>query len=89
MCDLLLQGVYQFSVPELSEPGTEVGQVQALDADIGPNAEMDYAVVGGDGLEVFSVTANKTTQNGVLRVRKVKLVHSAHVLRVRPRLPSH
>lgn len=57
-----------------------VGQVQALDADIGPNAQMDYMVVGGDGLEVFSVTANKTTQNGILSVRKVKLVYFARLL---------
>ncbi|MCJ8744756.1 hypothetical protein PDJAM_G00122200 [Pangasius djambal] len=64
------QSVYQFSVPELSEPGTEVGQVRALDADIGPNAAMDYTVVGGDGLDVFSITADKTTQNGLLSVRK-------------------
>lgn len=66
--------MYQFSVPELSEPGAVVGHVRALDADIGPNAEMDYTVVGGDGLDVFSITANKTTQYGIISVKKVKLV---------------
>lgn len=76
--------MYQFSVPELSEPGTAVGQVRALDADIGPNAEMDYTLVGGDGVDVFSITANKATQNGVLSVRKVKPVYFAHPLRVHP-----
>ncbi|KAF5908966.1 cadherin-6-like, partial [Clarias magur] len=62
--------VYEFSVPELSEPGTEVGQVRALDADIGLNAEMDYTLVGGDGRDVFYITADKASQNGIISVRK-------------------
>ncbi|KAF4076858.1 hypothetical protein AMELA_G00219920 [Ameiurus melas] len=65
-----VKSVYQFSVPELSQLGTKVGEVQTSDADIGPNAEMDYTVVGGDGLDVFSITVNKTTQNGILSIIK-------------------
>lgn len=76
--------MYQFSVPELSELGTKVGEVQTSDADIGLNAEMDYTVVGGDGLDVFSITVNKTTQNGILSIIKVTPVSSSHLLRVQP-----
>ncbi|XP_030629245.1 cadherin-6 [Chanos chanos] len=64
------ESIYQFSVPELTNTGSVVGRIKAVDADIGRNAEMDYTVVGGDGLEVFDITTNRSTQEGVLTVRK-------------------
>ncbi|KAK1790168.1 hypothetical protein P4O66_014088 [Electrophorus voltai] len=65
------QSVYQFSVPELAPAGAVAGRVRALDADIGRNAEMDYTVVGGDGLDVFDIATDGRTQEGVLTVKKV------------------
>ncbi|XP_035384234.1 cadherin-6 [Electrophorus electricus] len=67
------QSVYQFSVPELAPAGAGAvaGRVRALDADIGRNAEMDYTVVGGDGLDAFDIATDGRTQEGVLTVKKV------------------
>uniref|UniRef100_A0A8C1YTH9 Cadherin 6 n=1 Tax=Cyprinus carpio TaxID=7962 RepID=A0A8C1YTH9_CYPCA len=64
------QSIYQFSVPELTKVGTSVGRIRAVDADVGRNAEMDYTVVGGDGLDVFDISTDKNTQEGILSLKK-------------------
>lgn len=48
-----------------------VGVVRALDADIGENAEMDYRIIGSDGPGVFDIATNRSTQDGVIVLRKV------------------
>lgn len=63
--------MYQFSVPELTEVGKPAGGIRAVDADVGRNAEMDYTVVGGDGLDVFDIITDTKTQEGMLTVKKV------------------
>ncbi|KAA0719252.1 Cadherin-6 Precursor [Triplophysa tibetana] len=64
------KSIYQFNVPELTEMGKPVGIVRAVDADVGRNAEMDYTVVGGDGLDVFDIITDTKTQEGILTVKK-------------------
>ncbi|XP_064483474.1 protocadherin-like wing polarity protein stan [Ornithodoros turicata] len=44
-------------IPENSPVGSVVGQVEANDPDEGPNAIIQYSVVGGPDAEVFSLTA--------------------------------
>lgn len=70
-CHCVILGIYQFNVPELTEIGKPVGTVRAVDADVGRNAEMDYTVVGGDGLDVFDIITDTKTQEGMLIVKKV------------------
>lgn len=48
-----------------------VGVVRALDADIGENAEMDYRIIGSDGPGMFDIATNRSTQDGVIVLRKV------------------
>lgn len=67
-------GIYQFSVPELTKVGSSVGRIEAGDADIGRNAEMDYTVVGGEGLDVFDISTDRNTQEGILSVKKVQRI---------------
>uniref|UniRef100_A0A674N886 Cadherin-10 n=1 Tax=Takifugu rubripes TaxID=31033 RepID=A0A674N886_TAKRU len=62
--------LYDFRVPESLEPGSVVGVVRALDADIGENAEMDYRIIGSDGPGVFDIATNRSTQDGVIVLRK-------------------
>ena len=64
-------GIYQFSVPESMRAGTPVGRIRATDKDIGSNAEMDYTVVSGDGIDMFDISTDKDTQEGVITVVKV------------------
>uniref|UniRef100_A0A1A8F923 Cadherin-10 n=1 Tax=Nothobranchius korthausae TaxID=1143690 RepID=A0A1A8F923_9TELE len=62
--------LYEFRVPESNELGSSVGAIRAVDADIGPNAEMDYRIIGSDGPGMFDVTTNRSTQEGVILLRK-------------------
>lgn len=68
---LFFPALYDFRVPESLEPGSVVGVVRALDADIGENAEMDYRIIGSDGPGVFDIATNRSTQDGVIVLRKV------------------
>uniref|UniRef100_A0A672R5G8 Cadherin-10 n=1 Tax=Sinocyclocheilus grahami TaxID=75366 RepID=A0A672R5G8_SINGR len=65
-----MQSIYQFSVPEITKVESSVGRIRAVDADVGRNAEMDYTVVGGDGLDVFDVSTDRNTQEGILSLKK-------------------
>lgn len=67
--------MYDFRVPESLEPGSVVGVVRALDADIGENAEMDYRIIGSDGPGVFDIATNRSTQDGIIVLRKVGKGH--------------
>jgi len=48
-----------------------VGLIRATDADIGENAAMEYRITGGDAPGVFDVATNRSSQDGVLLLRKV------------------
>uniref|UniRef100_A0A672GJH7 Cadherin 6 n=1 Tax=Salarias fasciatus TaxID=181472 RepID=A0A672GJH7_SALFA len=64
------QSIYQFAVPESSKSGTPVGRIQATDRDIGRNAEMFFTIVSGDGMDMFDISTDKDTQEGVITVSK-------------------
>uniref|UniRef100_A0AAQ6ANN8 Cadherin domain-containing protein n=1 Tax=Amphiprion ocellaris TaxID=80972 RepID=A0AAQ6ANN8_AMPOC len=64
------QSIYQFRVPESSKSGSPVGRIQATDRDIGRNAEMYFTIVSGDGMDMFDISADKDTQEGVITVSK-------------------
>ncbi|XP_048868427.1 cadherin-6-like isoform X1 [Brienomyrus brachyistius] len=65
------QGMYQFSVLESAGVGASVGRISATDADVGRNAEMEYSIIGGDGLDFFEVVTDRHTQEGVVTLRKL------------------
>uniref|UniRef100_A0A668AAD2 Cadherin-12 n=1 Tax=Myripristis murdjan TaxID=586833 RepID=A0A668AAD2_9TELE len=60
------QSIYQFSVKESARSGTSVGRIQATDKDIGKNAEMFFTIVSGDGMEMFDISTDRDTQEGVI-----------------------
>ncbi|TKS80411.1 Cadherin-6 Kidney cadherin [Collichthys lucidus] len=64
------QSIYQFRVPESAKYGTPVGRIKASDKDIGRNAEMNFTIVSGDGMEMFSIHTDKDTQEGIITVNK-------------------
>ncbi|XP_026061756.1 cadherin-6-like [Carassius auratus] len=64
------QSIYQFSVPEITKVGSSFGRIRAVDADVGRNAEMDYTIVSGDGLDVFDISTDRNTQEGMLSLKK-------------------
>ncbi|KAF3858820.1 hypothetical protein F7725_012021 [Dissostichus mawsoni] len=64
------QSIYQFRVPESAKSGTSVGRIVATDRDIGKNAEMFFTIVSGDGMDMFDISTDKDTQDGVISVSK-------------------
>ncbi|XP_042353960.1 cadherin-6 [Plectropomus leopardus] len=65
-----VQSIYQFKISELSKAGTSVGRIVATDRDIGKNAEMYFSIVSGDGMDMFDISTDKDTQEGVISVSK-------------------
>ncbi|OWK51432.1 Cadherin-7 [Lonchura striata] len=61
---------YQYNVPESLPVASVVARIKAADADVGPNAEMEYKIVDGDGLGVFKVSVDKDTQEGIITIQK-------------------
>uniref|UniRef100_A0A8I3MLY7 Cadherin-6 n=4 Tax=Canis lupus TaxID=9612 RepID=A0A8I3MLY7_CANLF len=64
-------GTYQFKTPESSPPGTPIGRIKASDADMGENAEIEYSITEGEGLDMFDVVTDQETQEGVITVKKL------------------
>ncbi|NWS47024.1 CAD11 protein, partial [Probosciger aterrimus] len=65
------QSVYQMSVSEAAVPGEEVGRVKAKDPDIGENGLVAYSIIDGDGMDMFEITTDYETQEGVVKLKKV------------------
>lgn len=70
-CFYLPPGVYQMSVSEAAVPGEEVGRVKAKDPDIGENGLVAYSIIDGDGMDMFEITTDYETQEGVVKLKKV------------------
>ncbi|KAG7263466.1 hypothetical protein CRUP_027741 [Coryphaenoides rupestris] len=62
--------LYEFRVPETDDLGATVGLLRAVDADIGENAEMEYRIISSDGPGMFDIFTNKSTQEGVIAIRR-------------------
>lgn len=58
------QTIYRGTVPENAPPGYRITAVTATDSDTGPNAELEYVVVGGNDPHVFYLNP----YNGTLHV---------------------
>ncbi|XP_027554203.1 cadherin-8 isoform X3 [Neopelma chrysocephalum] len=64
------QSLYHFSVMEDVALGEPIGRVKANDLDIGDNAKSSYDIIEGDGMDIFEITTDAQTQDGIIRVRK-------------------
>ncbi|KAF7242789.1 Cadherin-8 [Varanus komodoensis] len=64
------QSLYHFSVLEDIAIGEPVGRVKANDLDTGENAKSSYDIIEGDGMNIFEITPDSQTQEGIIRLRK-------------------
>ncbi|NWS74157.1 CAD22 protein, partial [Crotophaga sulcirostris] len=64
------QKMYQFSIVETAPVGTAIGRVKAEDSDVGENTDMTYQVKDEEGVEMFKVTTDSSTQEAVIMVQK-------------------
>nr|XP_033798359.1 cadherin-11 [Geotrypetes seraphini]XP_033798360.1 cadherin-11 [Geotrypetes seraphini] len=65
------QSAYPMSVSEAAVPGEEVGRLKAKDPDIGENGLVSYRILDGDGAEMFEITTDYQTQEGVVKLKKL------------------
>lgn len=70
MC--VFPGFFHLRVPESSAVGSAVGRIKAHDLDIGRNAEVEYTIVPGDGGNMFDITTNEHTQEGIIILKRVR-----------------
>lgn len=64
-------GSYQFSVPEAEPVLAVVARIRAVDLDQGPNADVDYRILDGDGLGTFGITTDPHRQEGLITLLQV------------------
>ncbi|XP_063801467.1 cadherin-11 [Pseudophryne corroboree] len=64
------QSTYPMSVSEAAVPGDEVGRLKAKDPDLEENAAIKYNILDGDGAEIFEITTDYQTQEGVVKLKK-------------------
>lgn len=64
-------GIFHLKVPETSHVGSAIGRIRAVDPDFGKNAEIEYNIVPGDGGNLFDITTDEYTQEGVIKLKKV------------------
>lgn len=67
-------GTYQFRAPESTPLDSPVGRIKANDADVDENAEIEYSITEGDGYDMFGITTDKDTQEGIITVKKVHIL---------------
>lgn len=65
-------GLYDFVIPEDLPIGKMGGKVKANDRDIGENAKSTYSVIEGDDQGMFEIITDTQTQEGILRLKKVR-----------------
>lgn len=64
--------MYEFVIPEDLPIGKMGGKVKANDRDIGDNAKSTYSIIEGDEQGTFEIVTDAQTQEGILRVKKVR-----------------
>ena len=65
-------GLYEFVIPEDLPIGKMGGKVKANDRDIGENGKSTYSIIEGDDQGMFEVVTDTQTQEGILRLKKVR-----------------
>lgn len=68
---VFVTGIFHLKVPESSHVGSAIGRIRAVDPDFGQNAEIEYNIVPGDGGNLFDITTDENTQEGVIKLKKV------------------
>lgn len=77
-------GLYEFVIPEDLPLGKTGGMVKANDRDIGENAKSTYSIIDGDEQGMFEIVTDAQTQEGILRLKKVRFGNTLEIAEVSP-----
>uniref|UniRef100_A0AAX7TZM2 Cadherin-12 n=1 Tax=Astatotilapia calliptera TaxID=8154 RepID=A0AAX7TZM2_ASTCA len=61
---------YQLYVPESAQVGKPVGKIKANDEDLGVNADIRYSIIISEGANMFSISADRDTREGIISLKK-------------------
>ncbi|XP_066481862.1 cadherin-12 isoform X2 [Tiliqua scincoides] len=64
------KSIFHLKVPESSLVGSAIGRIRAVDPDSGQNAEIEYMIVPGDGGNLFDISTDEDTQEGIIKLKK-------------------
>lgn len=64
---------YQLYVPESAQVGKPVGKIKANDEDLGINADIKYSIINSEGANMFSISTDRDTREGVISLKKVRI----------------
>ncbi|XP_062833681.1 cadherin-12 isoform X2 [Anolis carolinensis] len=64
------KSIFHLKVPESSLIGSAIGRIRAVDPDSGRNAEIEYTIVPGDGGNLFDISTDENTQEGIIKLKK-------------------
>lgn len=67
-------------MPESAQVGKPVGKIKAEDEDVGVNAEIKYSIINQEEANVFSISTDKDTREGIISLKKVP----SHLLKCIP-----
>lgn len=70
---------YQQYVPESAQVGKPVGKIKANDEDLGINADIKYSIINSEGANMFSISTDRDTREGILSLKKVRTYCLQHV----------
>lgn len=62
---------YQLYVPESAQVGKPVGKIKANDEDLGINADIKYSIINSEGANMFSISTDRDTREGIISLKKV------------------
>lgn len=49
-----------------------VGKIKANDEDLGINADIKYSIINSEGANMFSITTDRDTREGIISLKKVR-----------------
>ncbi|XP_005730476.1 cadherin-18 [Pundamilia nyererei] len=61
---------YQLYVPESAQVGKPVGKIKANDENLGVNADIRYSIINSEGANMFSISADRDTREGIISLKK-------------------
>ncbi|KAM9323393.1 cadherin-12-like [Pholidichthys leucotaenia] len=64
------KSIFHLRVPESASVGSAVGRIRAHDLDAGSNAWVDYAIVPGDEGNMFDISSDGQSQEGIVVLKK-------------------
>uniref|UniRef100_A0A673CZ92 Cadherin 18 n=1 Tax=Sphaeramia orbicularis TaxID=375764 RepID=A0A673CZ92_9TELE len=69
---------YELYVVESAQVGKPVGKIKANDEDLGINADIKYSIINSEGANMFSISTDRDTREGIISLKRKKTYTLPH-----------